>query len=609
MTLEIGLVYGILALTIILFATEWIRLDMTALGVILALTLTGILTPVEALSGFGDPLVILIAGLFVVGDALFKTGVAGLAGEKIVQLSKGNKVLALVLVVLVVAFLSAFMSSTGAVAILIPVVLSMCKRLKLAPSVIMMPLAFGALMGGMLTLIGTPPNLVVSQALEKASGQGFGFFEFAPFGLVTLLLGVVYLLVVNLGKLRTSSDLPIADSRLTLEHLIGEYNLQGLIHRVRVPENSPLNGMTISEARLRSQYRVTVLAYRSHNAGQKEIKEVLASTRIIAGDELFVMARSIDVNLLADPGGVELLAWRVDDNAHLSREVGLAEVMLAPDSRLIGLTIKEAAIRSRSGLSVAAIKRKGAILSDDIFDQQLEIGDIILAVGGWDSISSLKSASGDFLVLHVPEEFESVAPNRDKSTRALMIMACMVLALTFSNIPAVVVVMLTALAMVLSGCLTMPQAYTSVNWPSVVVIAGMLPMALALDKTGGMLLVTDYLSGLLAGQSLLVVLTGLFVITSLFSQFISNTATTVLMAPVAIVMANNLGLSEMGLLITVAIAASTAFATPVASPVNMLVMAPGEYRFVDFLKVGTPLIVIALAVVLVMVPMLYSGSP
>ncbi|WP_250655802.1 SLC13 family permease [Alkalimarinus coralli] len=605
MTLEIGLLYGILAITIVLFASEWIRLDITALGVILALVLTGILSPAEALSGFGNPLVILIACLFVVGDALFKTGVAGQAGEKIVQLASGNKVLALVLVILVVAFLSAFMSSTGAVAILIPVVLSMCRRLGLAPSVIMMPLAFGALMGGMLTLIGTPPNLVVSQALKGASGQGFGFFEFAPFGAVTLVLGIVYLLLVNMGKLKQGSTSSTVEGRLTLQHLIGEYNLHGLIHRIRVPENSPLNGMSIAEARLRSQYRVTVLAYRSEGSTAREIKEVLANTRIVAGDELFVMARSVDVNLLADPGGVELLAWRSDDSGFLSREVGLAEVMLAPDSRLIGLTIKEAGVRSRSGLSVAAIKRKGEILSDDIFEERLEVGDIILAAGGWDSIAKLKSSRGDLLVLHLPEEFESVAPNRNRSSTALLIMTCMVMVLTFTQMPAVVVVLVAAIAMVLSGCLTMPQAYSAINWPSVVVIAGMLPMSLALEKTGGMFLITDYLTGLLQGQSLLIVLVGLFVITSVFSQFISNTATTVLMAPVAIVMANNLGLSEMGLLMTVAIAASTAFATPVASPVNMLVMAPGEYRFVDFVKVGIPLIGIALAVVLIMVPLLY----
>ena len=605
MSLEIAFLYGLLALTVLLFASEWLRLDITALGVILALMLSGILTPSEALSGFGDPLVILIAGLFVVGEALFKTGLAGLAGEKIVQLAQGNKVLALVLVMLVVAFLSAFMSSTGAVAILIPVVLNMCKRLGLAPSVIMMPLAFGALMGGMLTLIGTPPNLVVSQALERSTGQGFGFFDFAPFGAVTLFLGVIYLLLVNMGKLKQGTEQSTDESRLTLKHLVDEYNLKGRIHRICVPEHSPLNGMTISEARLRSQYRVVVLAYRSKGAPQREVKDVLANTRIIAGDELFVMASSEDVNLLADPGGVELLNWQPDDRRYILREVGVAEVMLSPDSRLIGQTIKEMGFRSRSGLSVAALKRKGTILSGDIFDEKLEVGDILLAAGGWDSIAKLKNASGDFLVLHVPEEFEGVAPNRNKSTQALLIMTSMVLLLTFSSLPAVLVIIMAALAMVLSGCLTMPQAYVSVNWPSVVVIAGMLPMALALDKTGGMLLATDYLTSLLQGQSLLIVLTGLFVVTSVFSQFISNTATTVLMAPVAIVMAHNLGLSEMGLLMTVAIAASTAFATPVASPVNMLVMAPGEYRFVDFLKLGTPLIVIALGVVLVMVPIFF----
>ena len=607
MTLEIALVYGILALTILLFASEWLRLDITALGVILALVLTGILTPNEALSGFGNSLVILIAGLFIVGEALFKTGVAAGAGEQIVLLAKGSKLMALILVMLVVAFLSAFMSSTGAVAILIPVVLNLSKRLRLAPSVIMMPLAFGALMGGMLTLIGTPPNLVVSQALEKSTGKGFGFFEFAPFGAVILILGVVYLLLVNIGKLTRKSDKAVDESRLTLEHLSGEYNIHGLIHRICIPKDSPLTGMTIAEARLRSKYRVTVLAYRPQGGAKRDVKEVLANTRMIAGDEFFVMARSIDLNLLSNTEGVRLLAWNLDESRYLNREVGLAEIMLEPDSSLIGQTIKEVGVRSRSGLSVTAIKRKGEIIVTNAFDEKLEVGDILLAIGGWDSISRVKSAQSDFLILHVPEEFESVAPNRQYARRSLLIMGSMVALLTFSPLPAVVVVIIAALAMVLSGCLSMQQAYSSINWPSVVVIAGMLPMALALDKTGGIVLATDFMSGLLKNQSLLVVLTGLFIITSLFSQFISNTATTVLMAPVAVVMAQNLGLSEMALLMTVAIAASTAFATPVASPVNMLVMAPGEYRFIDFLKTGTPMIAIALGVVLVMVPMLYPS--
>lgn len=605
MTLQIAFVYGVLALTIVLFASEWIRLDITALGVILALILSSILTPREALSGFGDPLVILIACLFVVGDALFKTGLAGQAGEKIVDLSRGNKVLALLLVIVVVAVLSAFMSSTGAVAILIPVVLNMCKRLGIEPTAIMMPLAFGALMGGMLTLIGTPPNLVVSQALVKTSGEGFSFFAFAPFGIVILVLGVIYLLLVNAKKLRQGSEQTNLSQKLTLEHLITEYSLKGRMHRVKVPVGSPLDGMTIAEAKLRTQYGVTVLAYRSHENRRADIKAVLANTRIIAGDELFVMSRTEGINKLATPGGVDLLASKLDDIRLLNREVGMAEVMLSPDSRLIGQTVREAGFRSRSGLSVVAVKRKGSVLAVEVFEEKLEVGDILLAVGGWDFIATLNQASSDFLVLHVPEEFESVAPNRDKAPRALMIMACMVLMLTFSSMPAVLVVMIAALAMILSGCLTMTQAYLSVSWPSIVVIAGMLPMALALDKTGGIQLATGFLSNLLEGQSTLIVLSGVFIVTSLFSQFISNTATTVLMAPVAIAMAHSLGLSEMGLLMTVAIAASTAFATPVASPVNMLVMAPGGYRFVDFLKIGAPLIVISLLVVLVMVPMFY----
>tara|TARA_R110002072_G_scaffold4280_9_gene30272 strand:- start:8393 stop:10222 length:1830 start_codon:yes stop_codon:yes gene_type:complete len=607
LTLQIAFVYGVLALTIILFASEWVRLDVTALGIILALILSNTLSPREALSGFGDPLVILIAGLFIVGDALFKTGLAGQVGEKIVNLSRGNKVLALLLVIIVVAVLSAFMSSTGAVAILIPVVLNMCKRLGIKPSAIMMPLAFGALMGGMLTLIGTPPNLVVSQALVKVSGEGLGFFEFAPFGGVILFLGLIYLFLVNAGSLRKGSDKTNIDPKLTLENLITTYSLEGLMHCVKVPSGSPLDGMTVAEAKLRTQYGVTVLAYRSHENRKAEIKEVLASTRIIAGDELFVLARTDELNLLASPGGVELLPLTLSDSRLLNREVGMAEVMLSPESRLIGQTIKEAGFRSLSGLSVVAVKRqcKCEVLSIEVFNEKLEVGDILLAVGGWDSISRLNDTNSDFIILHVPEEFEHVAPNRDKAPRALLIMACMVLVLTFSPAPAVLVVMAAAMAMILSGCLTMPQAYLSISWPSIVVIAGMLPMALALDKTGGMQLATGFLSNLLEGQSSLVVLSGLFLVTSLFSQFISNTATTVLMAPVAIAMAQSLGLSQMGLLMTVAIAASTAFATPVASPVNMLVMAPGDYRFIDFLKLGTPLIAISLVVVLVMIPMFY----
>ncbi|MEH6452114.1 MAG: SLC13 family permease [Psychromonas sp.] len=607
MTFDIALIYSILALTIFLFASEWVRLDITALGVIIALALSGILTPNEALSGFGNSLVILIAGLFIVGEALFKTGVAAGAGEQIVLLAKGSKLMALVLVMLVVAFLSAFMSSTGAVAILIPVVLSMSKRLGLAPSVIMMPLAFGALMGGMLTLIGTPPNLAVSQALQNSTGKGFGFFEFAPFGAAILILGVIYIVLINVTKLARKTDKPIDESRLTLAHLSGKYNINGLIHRISIPRHSPLIGLTIAEAGLRSKYRVTVLAYRKKDGGKREIKEVLSNTRMIAGDEFFVMARNIDLQLLNKAEQVMLLDWSLDESRFLNREVGLAELMVEPDSGFIGQTIKEIGVRTRSGLSVTAIKRKGEIIVTNAFDEKLEVGDILLAIGGWDSISRLEKNQRDFLLLHVPEEFESVAPNRQYAGRAQLIMGSMVALLTFSPLPAVMVVIIAAVAMVLSGCLSMPQAYKSINWPSVVVIAGMLPMALALNKTGGIVLATDFLSSLLQGQSMLIVLTGLFIITSLFSQFISNTATTVLMAPVAIAMAQNLGLSEMALLMTVAIAASTAFATPVASPVNMLVMAPGEYRFIDFIKTGTPLIAISLAVTLIMIPIFYPS--
>jgi len=602
MSIDTLFVFGLLLVTVILFASDRVRLDIIAIAVILLLMLSGLLTPGEALSGFGDPVVLLIAGLFVVGEGLFRTGIAFAVGDWLMQVAGTNELRLTVMLMLVVAGLSAFMSSTGAVAIFIPIVLSLAAKAGISPSRLLMPISVASLMGGMLTLIGTPPNLVVSIQLEREGLAPFGFFSFAPIGLLVLTVGIIYMLVAgrHLLPTRTSGNSQRRERR-SLMDLAETYGIRGQISRLHLEANSPLSGQTVAQAMLLSRYKANVVGIEREGL----LASALSDMELQRGDILLAVGTESALTSLR--AGENLTAVHLDDYHFkvAKKELGLAEVLLTPDSELIGRSLIEADFRGHHNLTVLGVRRKGQVMHKDLASTPLTFGDTLLVAGSWRDISRLQEGHEDFLILNLPSELDEVAPNRSKATHALLILAAMLVLLVFNLIPSVTAVLLAALAMVIVGCISMNNAYHSLNAPSLILIAGMLPMATALDKTGGIALIANGLVNNLGEFGPFALMAGLFILTSVFSQFISNTATTVLVAPIAVAAASGMGVSVYPFLMTVAIAASTAFATPMASPVNTLVLGPGGYRFNDFVKVGVPLQILAMVVTLGLVPILF----
>ena len=606
MTAEILFVFGLLLITIILFVSGLFRLDVVAVMVILALILSGLLSPTTALAGFGDPVVLLIAGLFVVGEGLFRTGVAYAIGDWLMGVAGTNESRLLILLMLVVAGLSAFMSSTGAVAIFIPVALNLAAKAGTSPSRLMMPMAFASLIGGMLTLIGTPPNLVVSTQLTREGLESFGFFSFTPIGLLVLLVGIAYIMLFGRGSLPREDEVEgAAKDRLSLRDLAEIYNITNQLCRLRIWAGSPLEGKTVGQALLRTRYGVTVLGIERQQRRARSVKPALVGTEFRAGDIIYAFGRDEEVDRLVKAEELERLEIGEGQRKVAAQELGLVEVLLAPRSELVGKTLSEARFRERHGLSVLAVLRQGEPLNKELVETPLAFGDSLLMGGSWTQIDLLQGKQKDFLVLNLPKEMSEVAPNRRKAPWALAVTLGMMLLMTFKLVDAVTAVLLAALAMVLVGCVSMKDAYRSVNWESLVLIAGMLPMATVLEKTGGVEVIVTGLTQSLGEFGPIALMAGLFVITSLFSQFISNTATTVLVAPIAVGAAMEAGVSPYPFLMTVALAASTAFSTPVASPVNTLVLGPGGYRFTDFVKVGVPLQILAMVITLLVVPLLF----
>jgi di/tricarboxylate transporter len=606
MTGGILFVFGLLLVTILLFVSGFLRLDVVAIMVILTLMLSGLLSPGAALAGFGDPVVLLIAGLFVVGAGLFRTGVAYAIGDWLMSVAGTNESRLLILLMLVVAGLSAFMSSTGAVAIFIPVALNLAAKAGTSPSRLMMPLAFASLIGGMLTLIGTPPNLVVSTQLTREGLESFGFFDFTPIGLLILLVGIAYMMLFGQRLLPRKERLEgAARDRLSLRDLAEIYNVTNQLHRLRIWAGSPLEGKTVGQALLRTKYGVTVLGVERQQRRTKAVKPAHTGTEFRAGDIIYAVGTDDEVNRLAKAEELERLEIGERQGKVAAQELGLVEVLLAPRSEMVGKTLNEARFRERYGLSVLGLLRQGEPLKQELVETPLAFGDSLLMGGGWTQIDLLQGKQKDFLVLNLPKEMSEVAPNRSKAPWALAVTCGMMLLMTFKLVDAVTAVLLAALVMVLTGCVSMKDAYASINWESLVLIAGMLPMATVLEKTGGVELIANGLADSLGDIGPLALMAGLFAITSVFSQVISNTATTVLLAPIAVSAALEMGVSPYPYLMTVALAASTAFATPVASPVNTLVMGPGGYKFNDFVKVGVPLQILAMVVTLLSVPLLF----
>jgi len=466
-----------------------------------------------------------------------------------------------------------------------------------------MPMAFAALFSGLLTLIATPPNLVVNDALRNAGLQPFGFFSITPIGLIALALGIGYMAIIGTRLLPAPAPGSTVGQRKTLWELAESYRLIGQLHRLQVASDSPLAGQTVAEAGLRTRYGVTLVGVGRSDRFAERVSAALTSTELHPADVLYGVGSITAVAALIAAERLTALPIANSQQQNLVQELGLAEVMLPPDSALIGQTLRQAAFRSHHNLSVLGIRRGGRLL-DSLTEEKLAFGDVFLLAGAWKRITRLQGDSKDFLVLNLPAELSEVAASYRQAPFALLILLAMVALMTFGWTSNVEAVLLAALAMGLFRCLRMEDAYRSINWPSLVVIAGMLPLANALEQTGGVTLIADGLVAGLGPFGPLALLAGVFALAALIGMFISNTATALLMAPIAIAAAQQVGVSPYPFAMTVAVAASAAFVTPVSSPVNTLVLAPGGYRFNDFVRVGLPLLALVMGLTLLLTPLL-----
>lgn len=604
MTWDIAITFAILLLTIVLFIWDRIRMDLVALLAVLGLSFSGVISATEAVSGFGASIVVMIAALFVIGEGLFRTGIAAATGSWLLRVGGRNELRLLLLLMPTVAFISAFMSSTGAVALFIPVVLHLARKASLHPARLLMPLAFASLIGGMLTLVGTPPNIVVSGALEQSQGQGFGFFSFSPMGGIILFVGMIYMLTVGRWLLRRNCQSEVGDEGISLHQLASRYGVEDCLYRLKVRKLSVLCGQTVTEAGLRTHFEVTLFAIGRKGHLLSNLMPVLSNTRIEQGDELFVYGKLEDVEQLCDAMQLRNQGFPTRKREQVAQEFGVVEVAPRPDGDLQGKNLKEAKFRDQYNLSVIGIRRQSEVVDTRFGTTPIELGDTLLLCGGWQDIARL-SKQHDLLVLDTPVEMQAAPARKKHAPIAIAALVLMLGMMLLTDLPSVTAVLAAAVLMLVSGCVRMDEAYQSLNATSLVLIAAMLPLAAAMESSGALGVIVDGLLQQMAGYEGVWVLAGLFLFTTLFSQFISNTATTVLVVPVAIATAQGLGLNPEPLLMTVAIAASTAFATPIASPVNTLVMSPGGYKFSDFVRVGVPLQLITLVLTLLFVPTLF----
>lgn len=777
MTIEIILVFLIIAVAVILFISDKLRVDLVALMVLGALVLTGLITPADAVSGFSNPAVVTVWAVFILSGALSRTGVANIIGNQVMRIAGDGQYRLLFLIMFTAAILSAFMNNVGVAALLLPVVMEIARRTETPPSKLLMPLAYGALLGGLTTLIGTPPNILASDALSENGLEPFGLFDFAPVGIVIMLVGLIFMVLVGhrlLPKRDTSQYLKSSDDK-DLERF---YHLQEQLLVLQIPDDSQLSGKSLTESRLgsilglnviaiihdghtqlspgpenmlrsgdrllvvgerkklaqlrqhqvdtmerlpltveriqsagielveaqltketpfvgqtlqkadfRGKYGLNILAIRRNDkilrsnlssvelqdddvlflqgsqdrvatmresndfqvfdAGAADVIQLherlllvyippdsnlagrtltdsqlgadfgLTVVRIVRGEETLVLPGADEVVMAGDillvQGAEEDLAalrgleeLEFDEASTTMEEletdgVGLAEAVLSPHTTLVGKSLGDLRFRDRYDLNVLAIWRGGTAYRHDLRDMQLRFGDALLLYGSRDKFKLLGS-DPDFVVLTTEAQ---VPPRTKKAPIAVAIMAAVLLTVLFGWLPIAIAAVIGGTLMVLSGSLTMDEAYRYIEWPAVFLIAAMLPLGIALQNSGAAQLLANGMVSIVGDMGPLVVLAGLFLLSVLASQVMPNPAVVVLMAPIAIVTANDLDVSPRAFMMGIAIAASASFLSPVSHPANVLVMGPGGYRFADYIKVGLPLTLLVFAVVLLLLPLVW----
>ena len=605
----------------ILFVSGKVRSDLVAICALLALLLCQVLTPAEGLSGFSNTTVIMMIGLFIVGGGIFQTGLAKMIGSKVMTLAGNSEIRLFLLVMIVTSAIGMFVSNTGTVALMLPIVVSMAAAAGTSPRRLLMPLAFASSMGGMMTLIGTPPNLIVSDTLESAGYEPLAFFSFLPVGLVTLVVGILYLLPVT--KMLAPKD-KAKDKKKTgksFNELVNEYGVTDNLFRVHIKEeDSPAIGKTVAELNVYREYGINILELR-RSAGQnrfvRTVNQKLASPDLVLkpGDVLYLSGAPEQIERFSEDYKFRLLDKHTDEiegsssNASLDFfDIGVAEILIMPTSSMINRTIIEAGFRSKFNVNVLGIRRKKDYILNDLGAQKMHDGDVLLVQGAWSDIARMKNESSNWVVLGEPLQEAAKVTLDYKAPVAALIMIGMIVMMVVDDIPVapVTAVLLAAVLMVITGCVrSVEAAYKTINWQTIVLFAAMLPMSIALEKTGVSEMISGSIVTGLGGSGPRLLLAGIYAVTSVMTIFISNTVTAVLMAPIALQCAMQIGVSPVPFMFAVTVAASMCFASPFSTPPNALVMSAGQYTFMDYVKVGLPLQILMGVVMVFVLPLLF----
>ena len=609
----------ILLLAVGFFISGKIRSDIVALCALVALMLFGILTPDEALAGFSSNVIIMMVGLFVVGGAIFQTGLAKMISSRLMKLAGHSETRLFVLVMLVTSFMGAFVSNTGTGAIMIPIVVSMAMSVKMNPGRLLMPLAFASSMSGMMTLIGTPPNLVINEELLSNGYPGLGFFTFLPVGLICAAVGTLLLLPLSKKFLSKPGALSgaSASSGKSLKTLVKEYGISSNLCRLQVNAGSLVVGKMIGELDIRKNYSLNIIEVRHIERSQRNplvknmVQQAADSDTVLRVDDiLYISGSEAIVKVFAEKYKLEVLpeTSNSSSNALDFYDIGVAEIVVMSSSSVVNKTIREVEFRSKYNVSVLGICRKNKYILQGIADETVHTGDVLLVQGTWSNIANLEKESSEWIVVGRPLEEAAKVTLDYKAPVAAVIMLGMIAVMVFDFIPVapVTAVLIAALLMVLTGCFrNVEAAYKTINWESIVLIAAMMPMSVALQKTGVSAWISDALVANLGGYSPILLLAGIYFTTSFMTMFISNTATAVLMAPIAMSSAVQIGVSPVPMLFAVTLGASLCFASPFSTPPNALVMTAGQYKFSDYIKVGLPLQIILGIVMILLLPLLF----
>jgi len=595
-TSEIALTLAIIVGALIIFGTEKLRVDIVALLVLMTVGLTGLVGPKEVFAGFSNSAVITVWAVYIVSGGLFKTGVADILGRFIFRLSGKSEIRLIIVIMLTCGLMSAFMNNVGATAMLLPAVVSVSKQTKIPVSKLLIPLSFSSLLGGKITLIGTPANILATSIVAENGLPTFSFFDFTPIGLIVLTTGIVYMTIIGRHLL------PV---RQTPSNLQTQEDLRQLIREVHVSPEGKLAGSTLVESKLGADYDMTVIALLR---GRKTIRNLTRDTLILAEDILLI--EGSEENLARAKKDLGLIS--ADENKKheeldklSGEEMGIVEATLAPRSSAANRSLSSLKFREKYGFSVLAIRRQGEIMTKHLRSIELQFGDDLILQGPRRLKPALEEMN-DFLVLEplrIPER------QRRKMPISISIMLLVIGLVIFAGIDISMAMVLGAVGMVISGCLSMDEAYDSIDWRTVFLVAGMLPLGIAMETTGTARYIADQMLSAIGSMGPIAALASIYILAALVTQPMSNAAAMVLVVPIALDTAMSLGANHLTFTLAVVIGAATSFLTPVGHKANVLVFGPGGYKFFDYARVGALLTVFLFLATMFTLPIFFPLFP